>query len=263
MRSFASERSIMKRASDFRSLARGALTNNWGIAIAAGFIAGALGGGSSVGMPSISINFSGFTDFPDTDESIGIIGGADMATITAILIGVLAFVGVFSLIIGAVYFFLGSVVSVGYSKFNLELTDGETPKIKTLFAYFKNWSTAVVATLLTGIFVFLWSLLFIIPGIVAAYSYAMVPYILAENPGISAKDAINESKRIMRGNRWRLFCLHFSFIGWELLCILTCGFGFIVLAPYMAAADAAFYRDLVHREVEYTEIPNAEPTLEP
>lgn len=253
----------MKKASEFRRRAREALTNNWGIAIAAGFIAGVLGAGGSVGAPSISIDFSGFTDLPDTDESIGIIGGADMPTFTVILMGILAFVGIFALVMGVVYFFLGSVVSVGYSKFNLELNDGETPKIKTLFAYFKNWSTAVVATLLTGIFVALWSLLFIIPGIVASYSYAMVPYILAENPGISAKDAINESKKIMKGNRWRLFCLHLSFIGWELLCVLTCGLGFIVLRPYMAAAEAAFYRDLVHREVEYTEIPYAEPTLEP
>ena len=253
----------MKKASEFRRRAREALTNNWGIAIAAGFIAGVLGAGGSVSVPGIRLNLGGATNTPEGEGSIGIIGGADMPTFAAILIGVLAFVGIFALIMGAVYFFLGSVVSVGYSKFNLELNDGETPKIKTLFAYFKNWSTAVFATLLTGIFVALWSLLFIIPGIVASYSYAMVPYILAENPGISAKDAINESKKIMKGNRWKLFCLHFSFIGWMLLATLTCGLGFVVLNPYMAAAEAAFYRDLVHREVEYTEIPYAEPTLEP
>ena len=90
----------------------------------------------------------------------------------------------------------------------------------------------------------MWSLLFIIPGIVAAYSYAMAPYILAENPDMTVREAIAASKEMMRGSRWRLFCLGFSFIGWSMLCILTLGIGNLWLRPYREAAQAAFYRDL-------------------
>ncbi len=250
----------MKRASEFRSLAKSALTNNWGIAIAAGFIASMLGAGTSVSVPSFNFNLGG--DSSAGNENIPSGTETVPPEVFAIIAGVLAFVGIFALVFGAVYFFLGSVVDVGYKRFNLDLIGGETPAIRTLFAYFKSWSSAVVTKLLVGIFTFLWSLLFIIPGIIASYSYAMTSYILAENPGLSARDAINESKRLMRGNKWRLFCLRFSFFGWMLLALLTCGLGFIVLSPYMAAAEAAFYNEIAHPEAEYSEIPDVEATVD-
>ena len=130
--------------------------------------------------------------------------------------------------------------------------------------------------LLRMLYTFLWSLLFVIPGIYASYGYAMTPYILAENSHYTANDAISESCRIMDGNRWRLFCLHFSFIGWELLCavpsviglilaatgtiaiwlyipfVLVSGVASCLLHPYMEAAQAAFYRDIT-TEVYHTE----------
>jgi uncharacterized membrane protein len=88
-------------------------------------------------------------------------------------------------------------------------------------------------------------LLFIFPGIYAAYGYAMTPYILAENPEMTANEAITKSKELMNGNRWRLFCLELSFIGWSLLCILfTLGIGVFWLKPYMEASFAAFYREI-------------------
>ena len=72
----------------------------------------------------------------------------------------------------------------------------------------------------------------------------MVPYIMAENPELSAREACARSKQIMDGNRWRLFCLTFSFIGWSILCAFTCGIGNIVLNPYIEAAIADFYREI-------------------
>lgn len=78
----------------------------------------------------------------------------------------------------------------------------------------------------------------------AIYSYAMTKYILAEHPEMTAKEAIARSKAMMTGNRRRLFCMQFSFIGWEILCILTLGIGNLVLAPYEEAATAVFYWDL-------------------
>ena len=93
-------------------------------------------------------------------------------------------------------------------------------------------------------YILLWSLLLIVPGIMATYSYAMTDYILAEHPELTASEAIAQSKAMMDGSRWRLFCLHLSFIGWDLLCALTLGLGNLALTPYKQAAEAAFYRDL-------------------
>ena len=81
-----------------------------------------------------------------------------------------------------------------------------------------------------------------IPGIIAFYAYSMAPYIMVENPELSAKEAMKASKELMKGNKWRLFCLSFSFIGWDILAALSFGIGHIVLCPYVEAAGAAFYR---------------------
>ena len=100
------------------------------------------------------------------------------------------------------------------------------------------------ARFLQSIYILLWSLLFIIPGIIASYSYAMTEYILAEHLELSASEAISRSKQMMDGNKWRLFCLQFSFIGWSILCAFTLGIGIFWLTPYKQAATAAFYREV-------------------
>ena len=95
-----------------------------------------------------------------------------------------------------------------------------------------------------GIFEFLWTMLFIIPGIIKAFSYAMTPYILVEHPEMSANQAINESMRLMKGHKFDLFYLYLSFIGWGILSVLTLGIGFLWLIPYMETSQAAFYADV-------------------
>jgi len=139
---------------------------------------------------------------------------------------------------------LGSVIAAGYSLFNLDLVDGLEPKIETLFFYFYNWKTTAIAALLRGLYIFLWSLLLFFPGIYAAYSYAMTGYILAEHPEYSPTEVLARSKEMMEGNRFRLFCLRLSFIGWDILCAFTFGLGKFVLTPYKQAAEAAFYREI-------------------
>jgi uncharacterized membrane protein len=97
---------------------------------------------------------------------------------------------------------------------------------------------------LKNLFIILWSLLFVIPGIVKTYSYAMAYYIKYDHPEYNWKMCIDESRRMMDGHKWRLFCLHFSFIGWELLGALAFGIGTLWVTPYKQAAEANFYDDL-------------------
>jgi len=96
--------------------------------------------------------------------------------------------------------------------------------------------------------VFLWSLLLVVPGIRAAYSYRMAFYLLADHPDWAPGQAIAESKRLMHGHRWRLFCLDVSFLGWFLLVGVTRGLAGIFVMPYFATANAAFYEDLLDRD---------------
>lgn len=91
----------------------------------------------------------------------------------------------------------------------------------------------------------MWSLLLVIPGIIATYRYSLAFYVLCDNPGMSVTECVNESKRLMDGHKGRLFCLHLSFIGWRLLSALTLGIGDLWLNPYVSAATSAFYLERI------------------
>ena len=179
-------------------------------------------------------------------------GGTEFWTVFA---GIATYIAIFAIITGIALFILGSIVEVGYMKFNLDLVDRQKePEIGTMFGYFQFLKSAACARLLKGVYVLLWSLLFIIPGIIAGYSYAMTSYILAENPELTASEAIERSKQMMSGNRWRLFCVQISFIGWEILsALLTFGIGGLWITPYKQAATAAFYREISGTEYKYAQ----------
>ena len=184
----------------------------------------------------VSFSFAG--------QNIFSTGGGLNSDIAAFIAGAFFFFIIIALVMAVIYFILGSFIGVGYAKFNLNLVDKKETAFETLFAYFSYWKTTAVMRLLRGLYVFLWSLLFIIPGIVAGFSYAMTDYIMAENPELTASEAIEQSKTMMMGNRWRLFCLQFSFIGWDILATLAFGIGHLWLTPYKQAAYAAFYREV-------------------
>lgn len=238
----------MKIAEDFRRIARNALTNKWFIAVAVGLVASILGGISG-GGPEFKVNIDGsnismnFNVAGQTIKSIGTNGGVD-SEVGAFILASLPIIIIASLIAAVIYFALGSFIGVGYAKFNLNLVDKKNAAFETLFEYFSHWKTTTIARLLRALYVFLWSLLFIIPGIVAGFSYAMTDYILAEDPELTADEAISQSKSIMMGNKWRFFCLQFSFIGWDILATLAFGIGHLWLTPYKQAAYAAFYREV-------------------
>ena len=129
--------------------------------------------------------------------------------------------------------------------FFLHYTRNGKPETDMLFAGFRYFANALVVYLLMSIFIFLWMLLLIVPGIIAAYAYSMSFYILADDPSLDGLEAIRRSKKMMQGHKARLFCLNLRFIGWAFLCILTLGIGFLWLWPYMATAQAYFYNDLL------------------
>ena len=108
----------------------------------------------------------------------------------------------------------------------------------------KNYWHKVWGMFLMGLFIALWTLLFIIPGIVKMFSYAMTPFILEENPDLTANEAIDRSRAMMKGHKFDLFWLFLSFIGWGILCVFTLGIGTLWLTPYMQTSIAAFYEDV-------------------
>jgi uncharacterized membrane protein len=154
--------------------------------------------------------------------------------------------------IGAII--LGGPLTIGFLGYFSRKSRGEPAAFGNLFNGFDDsFGRSFLLFLFQGIFVFLWSLLFCIPGLVKSLSYSMSFFILRDNPDMKAVDAISASRKMMNGYKWQLFCLYLSFIGWALLCTLSFGIGFLWLCPYVTLSQANFYEDLKRRE------PNIEP----
>ncbi len=133
---------------------------------------------------------------------------------------------------------------LGLTYYWLTFSRRQDVKINMIFDGFNSWWRALSAYFLIILYTLLWTLLLVVPGIIAAYSYSQTFYILADDKNIRVNDAINKSKVIMKGNKWKLFCLGCRFIGWGLLCILSLGIGFLWLAPYFRVTLARFYDDI-------------------
>ena len=135
-------------------------------------------------------------------------------------------------------------LALGVAIFSLSVSRNQDPKLEQLFLGFTNFGMALGTYLLMLLFIFLWSLLLIVPGIIAAISYSMAFYIMADDHSVGAMEAIDKSKQMMHGYKWKYFCLGCRFIGWSLLCILTLGIGFLWLIPYVQVSNAKFYDDV-------------------
>lgn len=136
---------------------------------------------------------------------------------------------------------LTGVLSVGIAFTMLGIVRGANVEFKDFFSGFNNFGTNCGAGILVGVFTFLWSLLFVIPGIVKTYSYAMTFYILADHPEMTATEAITASRKMMDGHKFDLFVLQLSFFWWYLLCGITFGIAVLYVGPYVSAATAKFY----------------------
>lgn len=136
-------------------------------------------------------------------------------------------------------------VTIGVTNFYLNFSRGKTLDVFSIFNYFNNrYLVYIWNSVVSLIRIALWSLLLIVPGIVAAISYSQSYFILAEDDSISALGALEKSKKMMYGHKWKYFLLLLSFIGWFILSIVTLGIGFLWLIPYMYVTQAKFYNDL-------------------
>lgn len=144
---------------------------------------------------------------------------------------------------------LGGVWPLGIAIYSLRFANMEMVSTGEIFEGFNNLITAFCVYFLMGLFTLLWSLLLVVPGIIKGISYSMSYYILAENPELSALEAINKSKQITQGHKWEIFVTHLSFMGWAIVCSLTMGIGYLWLVPYINITMANIYNQLNDKEV--------------
>lgn len=166
-------------------------------------------------------------------------GGSEFALEIALIavIGVLIFI--------ALRIFLGYILEVGGRKYFIELSQGRS-EISYLLNYFNknHYLNIITALLFRGIYIFLWSLLLIIPGIIKMYEYRFVPYILAEEPDLDHNRALSLSREMTAGQKMDIFVLDLSFLGWFFLGALFFGIGVLFVQPYYDAVNAELYQKL-------------------
>lgn len=210
-----------------RQKARENLAGNWGLSVGVAAVAALLGGvlvGTSF-LPELNYSWNRhYSDLSDIYKSFRISFGGGA--------------------LGLAAFILGGVLQLGYARFLLKQHDRQNPEFNDLFSQFDRFGAGFAQAFLRGLYTALWSLLLIIPGIIAGLSYAMTPYIMAENPNLTASEAIRRSKELMDGHKMDLFILHLTFLGWAILCILTLNLGYLALNPYRNAAETVFYRQI-------------------
>lgn len=205
--------------------------NYWKMVLVALVVMMVSGGGSSAGNSFTrgATNNSGYRHMSPAEA-------------ISIMVGLLIVVLVVMVIAFALSAFLLNPLLVGAQRFFV-VSHYQKAELGELGYGFSNSYMNVVKTMfLKGLYIFLWSLLFVIPGIIKGYEYRMIPYILAENPGIDSKDAFAMSKQMMDGNKWNAFVLDLSFLGWIILSLFTCGIlSIFYVNPYIYMTNAELY----------------------
>ncbi len=144
---------------------------------------------------------------------------------------------------------IGGPLTFGLSAFFLSLSRRQEARLSQLFDGFNYFVNILKAYLFMSLFILLWTLLFIIPGLVAGLSYSQTFFILADNPQMEGREALKKSKALMAGNRWRLIFLFGRFSGWFLLGILSLGIGFLWIFPYLFTTLSFFYNDIKENNI--------------
>lgn len=217
----------MRTNSELRAEARKKLSGNWLLWVIAILIVSSIG--SLCSTPMAAFSFSQSTAYGDFSVS---------TSFSPFFPAVCT--GIFALIL-----LITAPLQYGMCIAELRLVnDGDEKVIENLFSGFKHFGRSLAIFILYAVFIYLWTLLLIVPGIIKIFSYSQAFYISIENPDLSANECINRSRDMMRGNKWKYFCLIMSFCGWALLCLLTLGLGFYVLMPYVKISCAEFYQDV-------------------
>lgn len=225
----------MWEISDIKAKGRTAFKANYWPSVAAAAVLSIATAGSSYAGASrtntaeLSNSYNSMT----SEEQMILVGAIIVGVLIALVIGLVIKIFVSNpLEVGCKFFFKCNIVNprVGFGV----VSEG-----------FKNFGHTFVTLFLRDLFTLLWALLLIIPGIIKAYSYRMVPYILQENPNMPSTQILKMSEDMMRGNKGRAFLMDLTFIGWILLTIITCGIlGIFWTGPYMSSTDAALYLEL-------------------
>lgn len=222
---------------EFKMRGKMAMKRNYGAAIAVtvvmGIISALFGGGSSGSASGSSVSMEGYGSGSYVEPEMAIL--MSIIAASAVVIGLIGMV----LII-----FVENVLKIGGYKFFILNQSGLQPGFETVLDGFKSghYKNLVITMFLRDLFIGLWSLLFVIPGIIKSYEYRMVPYILAENPGMDRQQAFMISKEMMDGDKLNGFLLDLSFIGWYLLSVFTCGILAVAYVnPYVEATWAEVY----------------------
>ena len=209
---------------ELKENAKKSLKGNWGQAILVMVI---------MGLITLALSCVGFVG-----NSANL---SDPQTIQAILDGTTSIMSPAQLISAVLSIVISAFLALGSVSFYMKLSRNEKVTYKELFSKKSLWLLYIGVSIMTAIFVGLWSLLLIIPGIVASYKYSMVNYIMVDNPEIGVFEAIRKSKEMMYGHKLDYFILHLSFIGWAILAGLTFGILMLYVAPYMNVTCANFY----------------------
>ena len=203
--------------------ARMALSGNWGMAILGYFL---------YAIMIFSFSFFVFASTVFVGAVSGVSGGNREAAS-----------GAMQIVAQLVELVLSGAFMVGFASFFLGIAQFSETRLENLFTGFKRFGTSFGVYFFYVLFVLLWYLLLIIPGIIAIYRYSMAFFIVADDEECGALEAIRRSKEMMKGNKWKLFCLQWRFFWWGLLCMVI-PIGFLWLVPYMQTSLAKFYEDV-------------------
>ena len=222
--------------------AKQVLRNNYWMALLVAFVASLLAGGSSNIGPTLTFNYTTGSDHYNYQY------GYDRAVLPyfgAVAAAAFGFV-LIAMVVGVLFsVFVSNPVTVGKCRYFMESRVGNAP-FSSLFSAFGDpaYRNVVKVMFMKNLFIFLWSLLFVIPGIYKAYQYRMVDYLMAENPYMTYQRALELSRQMTDGEKFNIFILELSFFGWLFLGALACGIGVFFVNPYIEATFAELYAAL-------------------
>jgi len=181
---------------------------------------------------------------------IGSSRGAETTNLINIDFQFALFIGLVILILLFLRMLIGYALEVGGRKYFIRLSQGDSNLSNLGFGFRKKrYFNIFITMFLRSIYLFLWTLLFIIPGIIKFYAYRMVPYILADNPEMKPGEAIKLSQKMTKGEKLDIFILDLSFLGWFILGALALGIGILFVQPYYDATNAELYLNLKHNTI--------------